>query len=138
MWDQVSSSYSTAVLAAVVQKSAFVDAAIITNVGSGRGRAVAARSSGASPTISAVNNGTGPAATFTGGLSAPQIHLNPGHLTTHPVSGTVGDFYLDAGARLWFCKGARRGSRSRDSRHDRYPAPTGVNAGRATAAPTRR
>lgn len=68
--------------------------------------AISARSSGTTPTIAAVNTGTGPAATFTGGLSAAQFRLNPGHLTTHPARGTVGDFYLDAGARLWFCKGA--------------------------------
>ena len=40
---------------------------------------------------------------FTGGSS--QIRLMPSTSATHPTNGLAGDLFLDAGNRLWLCKG---------------------------------
>jgi hypothetical protein len=60
--------------------------------------------SGAGPAISAVS-GHGRGGVF-GGTSVAQIQLTPGG-STHPASGSAGDFYVDHSARLWFCKGGK-------------------------------
>jgi hypothetical protein len=60
--------------------------------------------SGAGPAISAVS-GHGRGGVF-GGASVAQIQLTPGG-STHPASGSAGDFYVDHSARLWFCKGGK-------------------------------
>ncbi|HUN37109.1 MAG TPA: hypothetical protein VMU95_34355 [Trebonia sp.] len=68
-----------------------------------------------SEALSAVNSGTGPAINAVsghgrggvfGGSSVAQIQLSPGG-STHPASGSAGDFYVDHSARLWFCKGGK-------------------------------
>ncbi|HEX6506436.1 MAG TPA: hypothetical protein VF221_02280 [Chloroflexota bacterium] len=34
-----------------------------------------------------------------------QLHLEPSHHKGHPASGQPGDFFVDAEAHLWFCRG---------------------------------
>jgi hypothetical protein len=36
-----------------------------------------------------------------------QIRLKPSNRGTHPASGRRGDLFVDAGGRLWFCRGGR-------------------------------
>ncbi len=50
----------------------------------------------------------GTAAAGRGGLfsgGAAQVSLVPSTAATHPTSGQVGDLFVDATRRLWFCKG---------------------------------
>jgi hypothetical protein len=49
--------------------------------------------------ISALGRG----AVFTG--KTAQVQMTPGTTATHPSSGQAGDFFVDSGERLWFCKG---------------------------------
>ena len=52
---------------------------------------------------------SGPAAVGPGGGgfggAAAAIPLVPTTASTHPVSGQLGDFVVDATGRLWFCRG---------------------------------
>jgi hypothetical protein len=49
--------------------------------------------------ISALGRG----AVFTG--KSAQVQMTPAATATHPSSGLAGDFFVDSGKRLWFCKG---------------------------------
>jgi len=99
------------------------DSAAITNVGLGRGLLVSSTNTenevGAS---TGVNHGSGAGVWGTSssgdgvvGVStharggrfrgpAAAIHLTPSTRSTHPTSGLVGDVFVDASARLWFCR----------------------------------
>ena len=45
---------------------------------------------------------------FTGG--AAPVRMVPSAAATHPTTGKVGDFFVDATARLWFCQKASAGA----------------------------
>jgi hypothetical protein len=49
--------------------------------------------------ISALGRG----AVFTG--KSAQVQMTPATTASHPSSGQGGDFFVDSGKRLWFCKG---------------------------------
>jgi hypothetical protein len=49
----------------------------------------------------------GRGAQFTGGAAA--VRMVPSSASTHPATGKVGDFFVDASARLWFCQKASSG-----------------------------
>ncbi len=95
---------------------------------SGLGSSVYATSANRDGTVVAQNGGTGSAfyakqgsttatgpiiigsggpkgrgALFRGG--AAQVRLEAAAAGTHPASGQLGDLFLDAGGRLWLCKG---------------------------------
>ena len=38
--------------------------------------------------------------------TAAQVRLSPSSASSHPVSGSKGDLFVDTSGRLWFCKGA--------------------------------
>jgi hypothetical protein len=50
----------------------------------------------------------GRGAQFTGGVAA--VRMVPSTAATHPTTGKVGDFFVDATARLWYCQKASAGS----------------------------
>ncbi|BEP16189.1 hypothetical protein acdb102_45000 [Acidothermaceae bacterium B102] len=50
----------------------------------------------------------GRGAQFTGGVAA--LRMVPTTAATHPTTGKVGDFSVDASARLWYCQKASTGS----------------------------
>jgi hypothetical protein len=50
----------------------------------------------------------GRGAQFTGGVAA--VRMVPSSASTHPTTGKVGDLFVDAAARLWFCQKASLGS----------------------------
>ena len=44
---------------------------------------------------------------FSGGAAA--LRMAPAAAATHPTTGKAGDFFVDAGARLWYCQQASAG-----------------------------
>jgi hypothetical protein len=52
----------------------------------------------------------GRGAQFSGGRAA--VRMVPSSAPTHPSTGRVGDFFVDASARLWFCQKASTASAS--------------------------
>jgi hypothetical protein len=64
--------------------------------------ALRARTAGTGPGVQGESvNGRG--GLFTGKVA--QVRLLPSTAATHPASGLAGDLFVDASARLWFCKG---------------------------------
>ena len=126
---QTASDSGAALLASNTNASTTTDAATITTAGLGRALLAHSLSRGtAQPTVTAVNEGSGAAvqgiqnnpkavgpavvgqaglrgrgAVFSGGAAA--VRMLPAAAATHPPTGLLGDFYVDASTRLWFCKG---------------------------------
>ena len=104
------------------------DAVVVYNAGLGRGLiATNTNEASAMSTVTGVNNGKaagvwgatsdanpspavvgwagakGRGGRFKGGAAA--VNLAPSSAPSHPVSGQIGDLFLDSTGRLWFCKG---------------------------------
>ncbi len=65
--------------------------------------AMAATTAGTGAAVQGTATGTGSRGGVFAGVAA-QAQLKPGTGSTHPISGQVGDLYVDSAARLWFCK----------------------------------
>ena len=86
------------------------DAAMIgITMGTGSGVRGENRSSTAAGVgVIGVGDAHGRGGEFAGGASA--MRLVPSTAATHPTTGIVGDLFVDASARLWFCKKSSTGS----------------------------
>ena len=118
-----------ALTARLAKTSTSQDAVVVSTEGTGRGLlATADNPANGAGTITGITKGTGaalwgtqanPTATaaavvgwagakgkggrFKGGAAA--INLSPVSAPTHPASGSAGDLFVDASARLWYCSG---------------------------------
>ncbi|HVN50479.1 MAG TPA: hypothetical protein VMT43_03555, partial [Acidimicrobiales bacterium] len=65
--------------------------------------AISASTSGPGAAVQASGTGTGGRGVVASGAAAP-LQLTPGSASTHPTAGQTGDLYVDASARLWYCR----------------------------------